>query len=113
MPRRIFLCGPLRGGTLTIDDLRQVQRRRELPTRLTQAMQIPLQKMLFKGVIEKAGDVRVPLFVKVLRAFPFLRRIPARVIGMGFRPEHIRHAGNSRAMKKSPEALASGLCELL
>jgi hypothetical protein len=66
-----------------------VQKRRELPTRLTQGMQIPMQNALFKGVIERSGDLKTPLFVKLLQRFPFLRRIPARVIGMGFRPEHI------------------------
>jgi 2-polyprenyl-6-methoxyphenol hydroxylase-like FAD-dependent oxidoreductase len=84
-----ILVQPLRGGTLTVDDLRQVQKRRELPTRLTQGMQIPMQNALFKGVIERSGDLKTPLFVKLLQRFPLLRRIPARVIGMGFRPEHI------------------------
>jgi 2-polyprenyl-6-methoxyphenol hydroxylase-like FAD-dependent oxidoreductase len=84
-----ILVQPLRGGTLTVDDLRQVQKRRELLTRLTQGMQIPMQNALFKGVIERSGDLKTPLFVKLLQRFPFLRRIPARVIGMGFRPEHI------------------------
>jgi 2-polyprenyl-6-methoxyphenol hydroxylase-like FAD-dependent oxidoreductase len=84
-----ILVGPLRKGTLSVDDLRQVQRRRELPTRLTQGMQIPMQNALFKGVIEQSGELKTPVFIKLLQRFPFLRRIPARVIGMGFRPEHI------------------------
>jgi 2-polyprenyl-6-methoxyphenol hydroxylase-like FAD-dependent oxidoreductase len=84
-----ILVGPLRGGTMTEDDLRRVQKRRQLPTKLTQAMQIPAQNAIFKGVIERSGNLPVPLFVKLLQRFPILRRIPARVIGMGFRPEHI------------------------
>src|ERR1700690_417127 len=84
-----ILAAPLRGGTVTDEDLRRVQKRRELPTKLTQGMQIPMQKALFEGVISRSGDLAVPLFVKLLMRFPFLRRIPARVIGMGFRPEHI------------------------
>jgi 2-polyprenyl-6-methoxyphenol hydroxylase-like FAD-dependent oxidoreductase len=84
-----ILVGPLRAGTMTDDDLRRVQKRRELPTKLTQGMQIPAQNAIFKGVIERSGELPVPFFVKLLMRFPFLRRIPARVIGMGFRPEHI------------------------
>jgi 2-polyprenyl-6-methoxyphenol hydroxylase-like FAD-dependent oxidoreductase len=85
-----ILAAPLRNHTATEDDLRRVQKRRELPTKLTQGMQIPMQNLIFKHVIERSGPLPVPLFVKLLMRFPFLRRIPARVIGMGFRPEHIR-----------------------
>jgi len=84
-----ILAAPLGNHTATEDDLRRVQKRRELPTKLTQGMQIPMQNLIFKHVIERSGDLPVPLFVKLLMRFPFLRRIPARVIGMGFRPEHI------------------------
>jgi 2-polyprenyl-6-methoxyphenol hydroxylase-like FAD-dependent oxidoreductase len=84
-----ILAEPLRNHTATEDDLRRVQKRRELPTKLTQGMQIPMQNLIFKHVIERSGNLPVPFFVKLLMRFPFLRRIPARVIGMGFRPEHI------------------------
>jgi 2-polyprenyl-6-methoxyphenol hydroxylase-like FAD-dependent oxidoreductase len=84
-----ILAAPLKNHAATEDDLRRVQKRRELPTKLTQGMQIPMQKLIFKHVIERSGTLPVPLFVKLLIRFPFLRRIPARVIGMGFRPEHI------------------------
>jgi 2-polyprenyl-6-methoxyphenol hydroxylase-like FAD-dependent oxidoreductase len=84
-----ILAAPLRNHAATEDDLRRVQKRRELPTKLTQGMQIPMQNLIFKHVIERSGTLPVPLFVKLLIRFPFLRRIPARVIGMGFRPEHI------------------------
>ncbi len=85
-----ILAGPLRAGTATEADLGRVQKRRELPTKLTQGIQLRIQDALVKGVIDRSGDLPVPLFVKLLIRFPFLRRIPARVIGMGFRPEHIR-----------------------
>jgi 2-polyprenyl-6-methoxyphenol hydroxylase-like FAD-dependent oxidoreductase len=84
-----ILAAPLGNHTATEDDLRRVQKRRELPTKLTQGMQIPMQNLIFKHVIERTGSLPAPLFVKLLMRFPFLRRIPARVIGMGFRPEHI------------------------
>ena len=31
-----------------------------------------------------------PMVAKLLDRIPLLRRIPAQVIGMGFRPEHVR-----------------------
>jgi 2-polyprenyl-6-methoxyphenol hydroxylase-like FAD-dependent oxidoreductase len=84
-----ILAGPLRARTATEADLARVQKRRELPTKLTQGIQLRIQNALVKGVIDRSGDLPVPLFVRLLMRFPFLRRIPARVIGMGFRPEHI------------------------
>ena len=85
-----ILAAPLRAGTLTEGDLHSVQKRREFPTRLTQRMQIGIQNRVFKRVIGKPREEgKVPIFVKLFARFPFLRRIPARLIGMGFRPEHI------------------------
>jgi len=84
-----ILAAPLRARTATEADLARVQKRRELPTKLTQGIQLRIQNALVRGVIDRSGDLPVPLFVRLLIRFPFLRRIPARVIGMGFRPEHI------------------------
>jgi 2-polyprenyl-6-methoxyphenol hydroxylase-like FAD-dependent oxidoreductase len=85
-----ILAAPLRAATLTDGDLHTVQKRRELPTWLTQRMQIGIQNAVFKRVIGKPREEgKVPVFVKFFAWLPFLRRIPARLIGMGFRPEHI------------------------
>jgi 2-polyprenyl-6-methoxyphenol hydroxylase-like FAD-dependent oxidoreductase len=84
------LAGPLREKRLTIDDLKAVQRRRELPTRLTQALQVVIQDRVIGRVLGSRGKVRPPWALNLMRRFPILRRIPARIIGIGFRPEHVR-----------------------
>ena len=81
----------LRHGKAGTDDLRAVQRRRELPTRLTQRMQVLIQNRVISNVLRATTTPRPPLVVRLLGRFPILRRLPARVIGIGFRPEHIRH----------------------
>jgi hypothetical protein len=69
--------------------LRRVQERREFPTRVIQRAQVLVQERVITGVLSKQDQMKPPLAVKLLRAFPILRRIPARLVGMGVRPEHI------------------------
>jgi 2-polyprenyl-6-methoxyphenol hydroxylase-like FAD-dependent oxidoreductase len=83
------LAAPLREGRLTENDLHAVQRRRELPTWLTQRLQVFLQDRVIRTVLGSTRRFAPPWPLRLLRWFPFLRRIPARLIGMGFRPEHV------------------------
>jgi 2-polyprenyl-6-methoxyphenol hydroxylase-like FAD-dependent oxidoreductase len=85
-----LLAAPLREGRLAIQDLRRVQRRRMLPTRLTQRMQLFIQNRVISRVLGSTDAPVLPFAVELLARFPFLRRIPARLIGMGIRPEHVR-----------------------
>ena len=85
-----LLASPLREGRLTVEDLARVQRRREWPTRLTQWFQVQVQKRVIAPVLGGAAPSRLPLILRLLRRFPVLRRVPARMIGVGARPEHVR-----------------------
>jgi 2-polyprenyl-6-methoxyphenol hydroxylase-like FAD-dependent oxidoreductase len=85
-----LLAAPLREGRLAIEDLRRVQQRRMLPTRLTQRIQLLIQNRIIRRVLGSTDTFALPFAVKLLARFPFLRRIPARLIGMGVRPEHVR-----------------------
>jgi 2-polyprenyl-6-methoxyphenol hydroxylase-like FAD-dependent oxidoreductase len=85
-----ILAEPLRAGTLNTRHLAAVQRRRMLPTRLTQALQVFAQNRIIVRVLRSTAPAKVPLLLRLVAAFPFLRRIPARVVGVGFRPEHVR-----------------------
>jgi 2-polyprenyl-6-methoxyphenol hydroxylase-like FAD-dependent oxidoreductase len=86
-----ILAEPLRHGAATLDQLWAVQRRRELPTRITQRGQVLIQNRVIGRVLAtQAKSFALPLPVRLLRDWPFLRRIPARIIGMGVRPEHVR-----------------------
>jgi len=84
-----LLAGPLREKRLTDGDLAAVQRRRTFPTRATQALQLAIQNRVISPLLASTGGASPPWAVKLLGRFPILRRIPARLIGMGFRPEHI------------------------
>lgn len=72
-------------------DLRRVQRRREWPTRLTQYFQILVQNRVIARTIAGARP-RVPRVVRLLNDHPRLRRIPASLVGIGLRPEHVSRA---------------------
>jgi 2-polyprenyl-6-methoxyphenol hydroxylase-like FAD-dependent oxidoreductase len=85
-----LLAGPLRQGRVTTEDLRQVQRRREWPTRFTQRAQVLIQDRIISRVLGSRGPLPLPWPLRLLRRFPILRRIPARIVGLGFRPEHVK-----------------------
>jgi 2-polyprenyl-6-methoxyphenol hydroxylase-like FAD-dependent oxidoreductase len=84
-----ILFKPLREGQVTFDHLRQIQWRRELPTRATQWLQVTAQRRIIARVLGERTPVKPPLAVRLLAAVPFLRRIPARIVGLGIRPEHV------------------------
>jgi 2-polyprenyl-6-methoxyphenol hydroxylase-like FAD-dependent oxidoreductase len=93
-----ILAAKLMEGNVSESDLEQVQRRREFPTRATQKLQIAIQNRVIRRVLGTSNPLKLPSLLRLLRRFPVLRRIPARVIGIGFRPEHIRtrdlHSGH-------------------
>ena len=70
--------------------LARVQARREFPARATQAMQVFIQNKLISRVFEGGGAMEPPALLRLFVLFPLLRRLPARLIGIGIRPERIR-----------------------
>jgi 2-polyprenyl-6-methoxyphenol hydroxylase-like FAD-dependent oxidoreductase len=85
------ILGPkLQRNILNEHDLRRVQRRRNFPTRATQRMQILVQNNVIQRVLGDGKPLTLPWPLKLLRAWPRLRRIPARIVGVGFRPEHVK-----------------------
>lgn len=73
-------------------DLAAVQRRRTFPTVMTQGLQLFIQKAAISKFLQPASAKKTgkgPLLLRAFKHFPLLRRIPARLIGVGFRPEHI------------------------
>jgi 2-polyprenyl-6-methoxyphenol hydroxylase-like FAD-dependent oxidoreductase len=92
-----ILAAPLRDGRINVEHLRQVQKRREFPTRVTQRLQIAMQRRVIVRVLDETRPFKSPLVLRLIGKFPLLQRIPARLIGYGVRPEHvspsIRNAG--------------------
>ena len=86
-----ILSDPLCKKSVSTNDLRRVQQRRMFPTRATQALQVFAQDRIVGPALKRTAKItRLPLALKILRSWPLLRRIPARVVGMGFRPEHVK-----------------------
>jgi hypothetical protein len=57
---------------------------------MTQRLQVIVQNLVIRNVLQMQQQPRAPFLVKLFNWFPVLRRIPARIIGIGFRPEHVR-----------------------
>ena len=88
---------PLLDAALGDQHLERVQRRRQWPAALTQRLQLLVQNRVIAGVLHEEEQVRPPLAMRLIDRLPLLRRIPARLIGLGVRPEHIatRDVGTS------------------
>ena len=76
-------------GRVDLNDLRAVQHRRDRPARLTQRAQIFMHDHFLERIFNANEQMSPPLPARLLKEFPLLRRIPARMIGIGFRPEHV------------------------
>src|SRR5436189_4259470 len=81
-----LLFEPLRGGTLTIDALRSVQRRREFPTRVTQRLQVIVQNNVIDRLLGAGESLPTPWLLRLISGFAPLRAIPAWLVGRGVRP---------------------------
>ena len=92
-----ILWKPLKAGTVSTFDLAKVQHRRTLPTRVTQRLQVLAQNRIVQPVLSSTRPLQAPWAVRLLNKMPILQRIPARIVGVGVRPEHV----------KSPAALAA------
>jgi 2-polyprenyl-6-methoxyphenol hydroxylase-like FAD-dependent oxidoreductase len=85
-----LLWAPLRERAVTPDHLAAVQRRREMPTRVLQWIQLAVQRQVIGRVLGSTTMPSPPWIVRQAQRWPFLQRIPARLIGLGVCPEHVR-----------------------
>jgi 2-polyprenyl-6-methoxyphenol hydroxylase-like FAD-dependent oxidoreductase len=92
-----LLAAPLRDGPVTTEDLRRVQERREWPTRMTQRVQLAIQNRVIRRALTNTDRFSPPFAIRLLALIPFLRRIPARMIGLGVRPEHVHTSDTKTA----------------
>lgn len=81
------LSNPLKSKALHLWDLAEVQRQRELPTRFIQAFQSLLQQQIIKGVLDTTGNFTPPAFLRL----PILRKLPARIFGLGICPVRLEN----------------------
>lgn len=84
-----ILATKLLNGALSEHDLDMVRKRREFPVRMTQQFQVMMQNNVITTALDDSKLFNVPLAVRIINAIPFLQGLLARVIGLGFRPEHV------------------------
>lgn len=86
-----LLADKLQNSCPSEDELDAVRRRREFPVKMTQRMQMIVQNNIISGALQ-GGDrpLKVPLVVRLITALPWLQGIPARLLALGVRPEHVR-----------------------
>ncbi len=98
------LWRPLREGTVTAANLQRIQERRMFPTRVTQSLQLAIQNRVIYRALQGATQIEPPFLIRLLTSVPLLSRIPARLLGLGVRPEHIRSPELMPAGRKSKAA---------
>lgn len=84
-----LLYASLRSGTVEEARLAAVQKRRTLPMRVVQWLQVQIHKTVLSAALASSRPIKVPFAVRLLQWFPVLRRLPARLVGIGIRPEHV------------------------
>src|SRR6266516_4572391 len=81
-----LLSAPLQAGQVTVADLARVQRRREWPTRVIQALVNVMQDRLLKAALDPKGSFTFPSFL----GWPLVRKLPPLLFAFGIRPEHVQ-----------------------
>jgi 2-polyprenyl-6-methoxyphenol hydroxylase-like FAD-dependent oxidoreductase len=98
-----LLRGPVSPGILA-----HVEARRMWPTRATQWLQLTVQERVIRPTLaNRTRHPTLPLPLRLIERFPWLRRIPAHLIGVGFQAEHVHSPNASDAVQGSratPEA---------
>ncbi len=84
-----ILAGPLASGHVSSEDLARVQRRRELPTRATQAVQVFVQQRVIGRALDDGRPLQAGPLLRALDRWQVLQRLPGRLVGLGVRPEHV------------------------
>ncbi|MCK1681686.1 FAD-dependent oxidoreductase [Bradyrhizobium sp. 147] len=86
-----LLADKLQHGCPSENELDAVRRRREFPVKMTQRMQVVVQNNIISGALLGSDrPLKVPLIVRLITALPWLQGIPARLLALGVRPEHVQ-----------------------
>jgi 2-polyprenyl-6-methoxyphenol hydroxylase-like FAD-dependent oxidoreductase len=102
-----LLAQPLREGRAD-ESLALVLRRREFPTRATQFMQLMAHRG-FDWVFRHPGPIRAPWQLKLVSQIPGLQQVVGRIVGIGFRPEHIAPARTRPSLVKKIVGFATAV----
>jgi 2-polyprenyl-6-methoxyphenol hydroxylase-like FAD-dependent oxidoreductase len=101
-----LLAASLRRGAVTDSDLAAVQHRRERPTKLTQRVQLLLQRTMISPLLESSAEAQLPRPARLIMRAPvvgrLIARLLARFVAIGFRNEHVRSAPLSDVRQTTP-----------
>ncbi|HJT86258.1 MAG TPA: FAD-dependent monooxygenase, partial [Bryobacteraceae bacterium] len=92
------LAAPLRENQVTEDLLAAVQRRRDLPTQVTQFLQMNVHRAMDRFLFRHSGPLKAPWQLRVAVAVPGLQHLTGRFVGFGVRPEEIRPSTGARKL---------------
>ncbi|HET7094244.1 MAG TPA: FAD-dependent oxidoreductase, partial [Thermomicrobiales bacterium] len=84
-----ILAEPLRANAVTSQHLAAIQERRSFPMRVIQRIQVIVQNTLLSPALKSDTRPKPPFLLRLIRWLPFLRRLPARIVGLGVRPERV------------------------
>jgi 2-polyprenyl-6-methoxyphenol hydroxylase-like FAD-dependent oxidoreductase len=84
-----LLWRPLKVGRVTVEDLARVQKRREFPMKVTQRLQVIVQNNVIEKVLKSSKPLTPPWPLRMVSASSWLQHFPARLVGLGVRPEHV------------------------
>ena len=84
-----ILARPLREERLTNANLAAVQARRLRPTQIVQWLQVQIQQRVISGILGSTRQPEPPLPLRLIARYPALARIPARLLGLGYRRERV------------------------
>ncbi len=103
-----LLADQLQLGCPSEHELDAVRRRREFPVKVTQRLQVIVQNNIISGALQP-GDrpLKVPLIVRLITALPWLQGIPARLLALGVRPEHVRSKASHASYLKNSVGITS------
>ncbi|WP_439356798.1 FAD-dependent oxidoreductase [Bradyrhizobium sp. DASA03007] len=86
-----LLADKMQHGCPSENELDAVRRRREFPVKMTQRMQVIMQNNIISGALQPGDQpLKVPLILRLITALPWLQGIPARLLALGVRPEHVQ-----------------------
>ncbi|HYG10674.1 MAG TPA: FAD-dependent oxidoreductase [Pyrinomonadaceae bacterium] len=85
-----ILAEPLREGRVELRHLREVQRKRMLPTRFIQSVQSLVQRRIIANALRTNQPLQVPRVARIFLRTPFLGTLPARIIAFGLRRVHVK-----------------------
>jgi 2-polyprenyl-6-methoxyphenol hydroxylase-like FAD-dependent oxidoreductase len=84
------LAAPLKSGQITEADLARVEAARLPAVTRAQKLQTYVQQRIVRQALDTERPFRLPLPVRMLTCLPYFRTLPARVVGWGFHPSHLR-----------------------